>query len=165
VIREAHRTVGSTLATASAATSRQGATFPAPSLVRFRLDAHPVVDSVAELLLASEVTLGGLSGDMPKQELDLIQFAASEATQPRAGAPKVMRSELLYTRPRRRLADNLHSTLGVIPLPQSRPALLIDRKSAPSVMPWPASMCRLLPSPTLEWERYECAQLCPRDRR
>jgi hypothetical protein len=47
--------------------------------VRFRLDAHPVIDCVAELLLApEEVALRGLDGYMPKQELDLIQFAAGE---------------------------------------------------------------------------------------
>jgi len=45
---------------------------------RFRLDAHPVVDGVAELLLAAEVSLRGLDGDMPEQELDLIEFAAGQ---------------------------------------------------------------------------------------
>ena len=39
------------------------------SPVLFRLDAHPVVNGVAEFLLASEVTLGSLDGDVPKQEL------------------------------------------------------------------------------------------------
>jgi len=51
---------------------------------------------------------------MPKQELDLIEFAAGEMAQPGARAAKV------------------------IPLLQTRPGLLIDRKRAPSVMP-PAS--------------------------
>lgn len=41
--------------------------------VRFRLDAHPFVDGVPKLLLASEVALGGLDGDVPKQEVDLIR--------------------------------------------------------------------------------------------
>lgn len=59
---------------------------------------------------------------MAEQKRDLIQFAASQMAQPRASAPKVMWGELLYVDPRRRLADDL-------------PALLIDRKSAPSVTP------------------------------
>ena len=65
------------------------------SAARFRLDAHPVVDSVAKFLLASEVPLGGLDGDMAKQKLDLIQFTAGEMAEPRAGAPKIVRSKSL----------------------------------------------------------------------
>ena len=41
-----------------------------------RLDADPVVDGVAQLLLAPEITLGGLNRHMTEQKLDLIQFAA-----------------------------------------------------------------------------------------
>lgn len=48
------------------------------SPVRFQLDAHPVTDRIAELLLASEVAFGGLDRDVPKQKLNLIQLAAGE---------------------------------------------------------------------------------------
>jgi hypothetical protein len=41
-----------------------------------RLDTDPVVDGAAQLLLAPEVTLGGLDRDVTEQKLDLIQFAA-----------------------------------------------------------------------------------------
>src|SRR6266498_2692924 len=82
-------------------------TSPLQSSVRLRLDAHPVIDSLAELLLASEVALGGLDRDVPKQKLNLIQFAAGKVTQPCASTAKVVRRKLLYARPQRRLSDNL----------------------------------------------------------
>lgn len=37
-----------------------------------------VVDSVAQLLLTAKVTFRGLDSSVPKQELDLLQFAASQ---------------------------------------------------------------------------------------
>ncbi|HZT30252.1 MAG TPA: hypothetical protein VFA33_10240 [Bryobacteraceae bacterium] len=71
---------------------------------------------------------------MPKQELDLIRFAAGQVAEPRASAPKIIWGELLDSCTRGALADDLPRTFGVIPLPQTFPALLIDRKSVPSVM-------------------------------
>lgn len=68
---------------------REGSAGPPPhtsSTGCFRLDAHPVIDGVAQLLLASEVALGGLDRDVPEQELDLIQFAAGQVAEPRASA-------------------------------------------------------------------------------
>jgi hypothetical protein len=50
------------------------------------LDAHPVVHRVPELLFAPEVALGCLNRDVPKEELDLVQFAPGEMTQPGTGA-------------------------------------------------------------------------------
>jgi hypothetical protein len=41
-----------------------------------RLDADPVVDGASQLLLAPEISLGGLDRDVTEQKLDLIQFAA-----------------------------------------------------------------------------------------
>ena len=61
----------------------------------------------AQLLLAPEVTFGGLDRDVTEQEMDLIQFTAGEAAKPRASAPKVVRSELLYPCPRGTLPHNL----------------------------------------------------------
>jgi hypothetical protein len=75
-------------------------------MVCFRLDAHSVIDRVAELLLASEVALSGLNGDMPEQELDLIEFTTREVAQPCASA-KVMRSKFFDSCPRGGFADNL----------------------------------------------------------
>ncbi|MGH9627803.1 MAG: hypothetical protein ACRD7E_05625, partial [Bryobacteraceae bacterium] len=53
----------------------------------FWLDAHLVVDCDAQLLLATEVTLCCLDRDVSKQELDLVQFAAGEMTEPGATPP------------------------------------------------------------------------------
>jgi len=47
---------------------RQGAADPplhTSSAIRFRLEAHAVIDGVAELLLASEVAFGDLDGTVP----------------------------------------------------------------------------------------------------
>ena len=72
---------------------------------------------------------------MSEQELNLIEFAAGEVTEPCATAPQVMRCKL--SMPAREAASRTisHSTFGVIPVPQTRPVLLMDRNSAPSVMP------------------------------
>ena len=72
---------------------------------------HPVIDGVAEFLLAPEVTLGSLDGDVPKQELDLVQFAAGQVAESCAGAAPM---------PARDAASGTtsHSTFGVIPLPR-----------------------------------------------
>ncbi len=67
--------------------------------VRSRLDAHTVVDGVAELLLAPEVALRGLDSHMHKKESDLIEFATGKMAKSRANASKVMRSELLNACP------------------------------------------------------------------
>ena len=52
-----------------------------------RLDAEgePIIHRSSQILLASDVSFGGLNGRMPQQELDLFQFAACGVAQPRAG--------------------------------------------------------------------------------
>jgi hypothetical protein len=42
-----------------------------------RLDTDLVVDCRSDPLRTAEVTLGGLGGDMTKEELNLLQFAAA----------------------------------------------------------------------------------------
>jgi hypothetical protein len=109
--------------------SAMGGSYRRPSIFvsgLFRLDPHSVIDRVAKLLLASEVALGGLNGDMPKQELDLIPFATGEVAQPRASAPKIMRSKFLYARPRGGIPDNFPQHLrGHSAAPDS--ACLVER--------------------------------------
>jgi hypothetical protein len=51
-----------------------------------RFDSQSVVDGTSELLLASERPLSRLDGDVPEQELDLIQFAAREVAETGEGA-------------------------------------------------------------------------------
>ena len=58
------------------------------------LDSKVVVHGDSQLLLAAEVPLSGLYGDIPEQKLDLIQFAACEMTQTGARPPKVMGCQL-----------------------------------------------------------------------
>lgn len=41
-----------------------------------RFDTDRVVDYRSDALRSAEVTLGGLDGDMTKEELNLLQFAA-----------------------------------------------------------------------------------------
>jgi hypothetical protein len=51
------------------------------------LDAKLVVNRVTQLLFATQITLGSLNRSVPKQELDLLQFAACDVTQAGTGTP------------------------------------------------------------------------------
>ena len=72
-----------------------------------RFDAHSVVDGEPQFLLATEVTFRRLDGNMSKQELDLIEFAAHKMAEPRATPPKIMRRELLNSGTRSPSPDDL----------------------------------------------------------
>jgi len=50
----------------------------------FRLDSDTVIHRRRNPLCAAEVTLGGLHGNVPKEKLDLLQFAAGGAAKPSA---------------------------------------------------------------------------------
>jgi len=54
------------------------------------LDSDPVVDGISKMLLAAKVPLGRLDGDVPQQELDLVQFASGFAAQAGASPSEVM---------------------------------------------------------------------------
>lgn len=87
---------------------------------------HAVIDCITEILLASEITLGGVDGDMSEQQLDLIQFAAGQVAQSRASATQVVRGKFLNARRRGGLPDNLPGNLRSHPVtPDS--AGLVDR--------------------------------------
>ena len=45
-------------------------------------DADPIVDGGTNALHAAQVSLGRLNGDVPEEELNLLQFAARGMTQP-----------------------------------------------------------------------------------
>ena len=53
------------------------------ALVR-RLDPNLVVHSITNPLLAAKISLSILYGDVPKQKLDLVQFAPGRVTKPSA---------------------------------------------------------------------------------
>src|SRR4051812_32318605 len=57
-----------------------------------RLDAEreSIVHRSGQILLASDVPLGGLNRGMYQKELDLLQFAAADMAQSRAGPPEVI---------------------------------------------------------------------------
>ena len=96
-----------------------------------RFNAQAVVDGVPELLLSPEVALGRLDRDVTEQELDLIQFDAGKMAETGAGAPQVMRGSLSMPARAAAARTTSQSTLGDMPCPQTRPALLIARKTGP----------------------------------
>jgi hypothetical protein len=53
-------------------------------------DSDPVVDGISKMLLAAKIPLGRLDGDVPQQELDLVQFASGFAAQAGASPSEVM---------------------------------------------------------------------------
>ncbi len=54
------------------------------------------IDGNGDLLLGSEIALGGLDRGVPQQELDLLKVSARLAAELRAGAAEVVRSEILH---------------------------------------------------------------------
>jgi hypothetical protein len=83
-----------------------------------RLDAHPVVDGESQFLLATEVTFGRLDGDVSKQKLDLIQFAARKMAEPRAAPPRIMQRKFVNSARVAAARTTSRNALGVIPVPQ-----------------------------------------------
>ena len=72
---------------------------------------------------------------MAEQELDLIQFATREVAEAGAGAPQVVRGQLVDAGACSRGADHIPRTFGDMPSPETRPALLIARNTGPCVTP------------------------------
>ena len=68
-------------------------------------------------------------------KLDLIQFAPCEVAEAGAGAPQVVRGQLVHAGACRAARTTSHSTFGDMPSPQTRPALLIARNTGPCVTP------------------------------
>ena len=99
------------------------------------LKPHGVVDRAPELLLAAQVSFCGLDRHMSQQELNLVEFATSEMAQPGAGAPEIVRGQLLD-------AGVLGRRLHYVPDDPRRHAitphaagLLIARNARPCVKP------------------------------
>ena len=86
------------------------ALLPGCHLLRF--DTHSAVNGEAQFLLATEVALRRLDGDVSKQELDLIQFATGKTAEPRSAAAQIMRREFLNSGARRGGANGLPQHLG-----------------------------------------------------
>ena len=79
--------------------------------------------------------LGGLDGDVSEQELNLVELSTgkmaklAQVRRKSCGASFGMSARAAAT------FTISQSTLGVIPVPQTRPLLSIDRNRAPSMIP------------------------------
>ena len=60
-----------------------------------REDLEPVIHRVTQVLLASQITLRSLDGDMAEQELNLFQFTAIAVAQLGTGPSQVMGGHVL----------------------------------------------------------------------
>ena len=133
------REVGPPICAHTSSVVAKGRTVPPQVLVRrseiFRLDAHFVIDCYAQSLLAAEVPLRCLDRDVSEQELNLIEFAAGEVTS--LAQLRLRSCGASFSMEAREAASRTisHSTFGVIPVPHTRPVLLMDRNSAPSARP------------------------------
>lgn len=61
--------------------------------LRVRVQPNPIIHSVAKTLLAAQVPLRRLHGDMSQKELNLLQLTASLMAKAGASLAKVVRSE------------------------------------------------------------------------
>ena len=80
---------------------------PSASGSRVGLNPQAVVHRASEPLLAPEVALRRLNGDVTQEELDLIPLATGHVAQARARAPKIMRRLFLNAGPERGLVAGL----------------------------------------------------------
>ena len=100
----------------------------------FRLDPDAVVDRRGNPLRAAKVAFGGLHGNVTKQELNLLQLAASGSTKPGAASTEIMRRELADADLGSELTT-CQTSFSVTLSPQTLPALLTRRKRLPVAIP------------------------------
>src|SRR5438067_13519663 len=87
-------------------------------------DSQSVTHSNSEFLLASEVALCRLGGDVAERELDLIQLAAGEVAETGARASQVVRGQLVNPGPSRRGADHIPEHLRRHAVSPNTPSLV-----------------------------------------
>jgi hypothetical protein len=61
-------------------------------------EVKKVVHRMSEILFAAQIAFRRLDGCMPKQKLNLLQFATARVAQLRTGSPQVMRCNMLQAR-------------------------------------------------------------------
>jgi hypothetical protein len=61
----------------------------------FRFDADAIVNGAANALLAAQIPLGGLNGNVPEKKLDLLQFSTGRMAEPGARPAKIVRRKPL----------------------------------------------------------------------
>ena len=71
------------------------------------LKSNAVVDRDSDILLTSQVSLGGLDGRVSQEELDLLKIPAGFAAEFGAGAAKVVSAKALYSDLFCRLLDRM----------------------------------------------------------
>ena len=121
-----------------ARTARHGSIAPSRPAVRdlrrslrVGLQPNPIIHCVAETLFAALGPLRRLHRDMPQKELNLLHLPAGLMTKTGTSPMKVVWCERLNITSLRFLLHDTQMTLGLNPLPQIRPALLIERRSVP----------------------------------
>jgi hypothetical protein len=80
-----------------------------------------VIHGVSDLLLAARVTLGGLHGDVPEEELNLFEFAASNVVEPGARPPEIVGATLSMPTVFAKFLTTYQTTFSVSPSPQTAP--------------------------------------------
>jgi hypothetical protein len=127
--------------------------------------ANPIIHCVSKSLLTTQVAFRCLYRNVPKQELNLLQLAASLVTEPSACPPKVVRCMgwklallgLLFY-------DSPNDFRGETGSPNS--ASLVDRTQESPRSNSSRRCPRVDPnlSPSLELEWFSCGRPCRRDR-
>ena len=91
-------------------------------------DAQAIVNGSPNSLLAAEVPLGRLNGDVPEEELNLLEFAARRMAQPSTRSPEIVRREPLNTRFTGVLANEMPDCLFRQTVTPSLPVLVYPPK-------------------------------------
>jgi hypothetical protein len=79
---------------------------------------EPIVHRARQILLAANVSFGGLHGGMSQQELDLLQFAARSVAQSRAGPPQGVGANALIPTCAAHPLTTYQTTFWAIPSPK-----------------------------------------------
>jgi len=114
-----------------------------------RLDANIIVYGPADSLLAAQVPLRRLHGNMAQQKLNLLQLTASRMAEPRARSPEVVRREFGSACFPGEFLHHSQTAFSVSPSPQIVPVLWTRRNSLPLLIPaaehHSSSSCRTQP--------------------
>jgi hypothetical protein len=141
---------------------------------RIRFQPDSIIDCITESLLAPQVAFRRLHRNVPQRELNLLQFPTGLMA--KTGASPALRSwgaragisqsfAFCFTIPQ--------MTLGLKPVPQTLPALLIERRRVPAVIPEAAvqasipaftqsgtGMVRMWPPLPTRSAMTQCSSLC-----
>jgi len=97
----------------------------------FARERESIVHGTGQILLAADVSLGGLDRGVPQQELDLFQFAARGVTQPCAGPPEVVGCQRRDSSSGRTSFHNVPDHIPRDTGAHTVPFFLIERNSLP----------------------------------